>query len=79
MNFLTSHGIACNMSNFSVFAVASFTVNEIVPGFRSLFKCTIPDSGKVKLVFAFLHTISITTHCLIKEDMKIKCLVFPAS
>ncbi|BAT76607.1 mitochondrial outer membrane protein porin 1-like [Vigna umbellata] len=27
----------------------SCQLNEILPGFRSLFKCTIPDSGKVEL------------------------------
>lgn len=36
------------MSDFSAFAAASITVDELVPGFKSLFKCTIPDSGKVK-------------------------------
>lgn len=51
MNFFESHGIACNMSDYSVFGVSFITVNEILPGFRSLFKCTIPDSGKVKLIF----------------------------
>lgn len=48
MNFLKSHRIACSMSDFSAFAAASITVDELVPGFKSLFKCTIPDSGKVK-------------------------------
>ncbi|KAH1248687.1 Mitochondrial outer membrane protein porin 1 [Glycine max] len=37
------------MSDFSAFAAASITVDELVPGFKSLFKCTIPDSGKVEL------------------------------
>ncbi|KAJ1378446.1 Porin domain superfamily [Sesbania bispinosa] len=29
----------------------SCKVDEIVPGFRSIFKCTIPDSGKVELQY----------------------------
>ena len=47
------------MSDFSAFAATSITVDELVPGFKSLFKCTIPDSGKVKLIFTCLWTISI--------------------
>lgn len=38
------------MSDWSVFAALSITVIEIVPGFRTVFKCTIPDSGKVNLL-----------------------------
>ncbi|KAK7330392.1 hypothetical protein VNO77_24586 [Canavalia gladiata] len=34
----------------------SCQVEEIVPGFRSLFKCSIPDSGKVELQYMSNYT-----------------------
>ncbi|KAL1373323.1 hypothetical protein HN51_003304 [Arachis hypogaea] len=40
----------------------SCQVEEIVPGFRSLFNCTIPDSGKVEL--QYLNNFSGVTGCI---------------
>ncbi|XP_061346662.1 mitochondrial outer membrane protein porin 1-like [Gastrolobium bilobum] len=40
----------------------SCQVEEIVPGFRSLFNCTIPDSGKVEL--QYLNNYTGITGCI---------------
>lgn len=63
------------MSDYCAFAAVSITVAEILPGFKSVFKCTIPDSGKVNLQFTCLYKLCIS---IVFNHLKFR-LIFIAS